>query len=320
MSKVQLLFATLVLSIASFVVASTDSAVDPLANYNAEKVSANTWVIHGPKEFPTPENKGFMNNPAFTVTDKSVVVFDPTSSLQGGEGLLKKIKKITDKPVTHVFISHVHGDHWLGNQSIKAAYPDAKFYAHPEMIKAANDGEAENWIALMENLTEGATKGTVAVIPDIALIHLQEIKIDNITVRAYLDDWAHTKSDAMFVIPEEKVLITGDNVTYQRIARMSDGNFQGNIAAIEKALETEVEIVIPGHGPTGGKEILGIFKNYLDTIYTASVQAVEDDKEPYEVKAELLPTMDIYHKWSGFEGEFGRHISQAILEAEDANF
>jgi len=30
--------------------------------------------------------------------------------------------------------------------------------------------------------------------------------------------------------------------------------------------------------------------------------------------------MDAYHKWSGFEGEFGRHISQAMLEAEDANF
>ena len=299
---------------------NANASDDPIAAYEAKKVSSNTYVIHGPMEFPTPENKGFMNNPAFTVTEKSVVVFDPASSVQGGEGVLKKIQAITDNPVTHEFISHVHGDHWLGNQAIKAAYPDAKFYAHPMMIEAANDGEAENWVALMENLTEGATKGTEAVIPNIALSDRQEIKIDNITVRAYLDEWAHTKTDAMFVIPEEKVLITGDNVTYQRIARMSDGNFQGNIASIETALDTEVEIVVPGHGPTGGKEILGIFKRYLETIYEASEQAIEDDKEPYELKAELLPSMDAYHKWSGFEGEFGRHISQAMLEAEDANF
>ena len=252
---------------------------------------------------------------------KDILTLQEQINLLGG--LVKRqseIKKITDKPITHVFTSHVHGDHWLGNQAIKAAYPDAKFYAHPQMIEAANDGEADNWVALMKNLTEGATKGTIAIVPDIALSDRQEIKIDNITVRAYLDDWAHTKSDAMFVIPEEKVLITGDNVTYRRIARMSDGNFQGNIASIEKALETEVEIVVTGHGPTGGKEILGIFKSYLQTIYEASEQAVEDDKEPYEVKAELLPSMDAYHKWSGFEGEFGRHISQAMLEAEDANF
>lgn len=320
MSKVQILFATLVLSMASFAVASTDPAADPLANYEAEKISGNTWVIHGPLEMPTPENKGFMNNPAFTVTDKSVVVFDPASSLQAGEGVLKKIKSITDKPVTHVFITHVHGDHWLGNQAIKTAYPDAKFYAHPQMIEEAKEGEAESWVALMENLTEGATKGTEAVIPDIALSDGQAIKIDNITVRTHLDEWAHTKTDAMFVIPEEKVLITGDNVTYKRIARMNDGSFQGNIKSIAKAMAFDVEKVVPGHGPTGGKEVLESFHSYLSTIYQAAEEAVEEDQESYEVKGQLMPEMKAYHAWSGFEGEFGRHISQAMLEAEDANF
>ena len=134
--KKLLIAATLIFSITHGIASALDPSDDPLANYAAEKVSENTWVVHGPMEFPTPQNKGFMNNPAFTVTDNSVVVFDPASSLKAGEGLLKKIKKITDKPITHVFITHVHGDHWLGNQAIKAAYPDAKLYAHPQMIEA----------------------------------------------------------------------------------------------------------------------------------------------------------------------------------------
>lgn len=316
MSYIKILFTILLVSISNVSVASTD----PIADYKAEKISNNTWVIHGPMEFPTPENEGFMNNPAFTVTDKSVVVFDPSSSLQAGEGVLKKIKNITDKPVTHVFITHVHGDHWLGNQAIKAAYPDAKFYAHPQMIEEAIEGEAESWVNLMERLTKGATKGTVAVIPDLILSDGQAIKIDNITVRTYLDEWAHTKTDAMFVIPEEKVLITGDNVTYQRIARMTDGNFQGNIQSVAKAMTFDVDKVVPGHGPTGGKEVLESFHNYLQTVYQASEQAIEDELEPYEVKAELLPKMTAYRQWAGFDDEFGRHISQAMLEAEDASF
>ena len=28
-----------------------------------EQVDGNTWVMHGPRELPNPENKGFMNNP-----------------------------------------------------------------------------------------------------------------------------------------------------------------------------------------------------------------------------------------------------------------
>lgn len=316
---IKIIIASTLLSLATLTQANTPSN-DPLADYKAEKISNNTWVIHGPMAFPNPQNKGFMNNPAFTVTDNSVVVFDPASSVQSGKGLLKKIKNITDNPVTHVFITHVHGDHWLGNQAIKAAYPDAKFYAHPQMIKEANESEAENWVALMESLTEGATKGTKAVIPTIALSDAQEVSIDNITVRTHLDDWAHTKTDAMFVILEEKVLITGDNVTHQRIARLSDGSFQGNLAAVSKAMDYDIETVVPGHGPTGGKEVLEAFHGYLETIYKAAEQGLEDDLESYEVKAALLPKMKQYHAWSGFKSEFGRHVSQAMLEAEDANF
>ncbi len=38
-----------------------------------------------------------------------------------------------------------------------------------------------------------------------------EVKIDNITIKSHLNEIAHTKTDAMFVIVEDKVLITGDN-------------------------------------------------------------------------------------------------------------
>ncbi|PWQ95078.1 MBL fold metallo-hydrolase [Leucothrix pacifica] len=292
----------------------------PLDGYEAKKISDNTWVIHGPTESPNPENLGFMNNPAFTVTDNSVIVFDPGATKATGEGVLQRIKEQTNNPVTHVFITHVHGDHWLGNHAIKNAYPDAKFYAHPIMIELAKGGAAYQWVSLMEQLTNGASKGTEAVIPEVALSDEQEVKIDNITVRAYLSEWAHSKSDAMFVIVEDKVLLTGDNVMSKRIARMNDGSFRGNIDIIEAALDYDIEVVIPGHGPSDGKEVLESFKQYLSAIYAAAEAAVEDELEAHEVKSTLAEQFGDYKDWPGFENEFGRHISLAILEAEDASF
>jgi len=155
MKRLKLLVITV---FASFSAALT--AASGLPDYKADQVASHTWVIHGPIGLPNPENKGFMNNPAFTITDKSVVVFDPGSSKQAGEMVLRQIGKLTKKPVTHVFNTHVHGDHWLGNQAIQNAYPDVKIYAHPEMIKQAKDGEADSWVSFMEQITEGATKGT----------------------------------------------------------------------------------------------------------------------------------------------------------------
>ena len=59
-----------------------------------------------------------MNNPGFVVTEDSVVVVDLGSSTQAGRRLVDEIRSVTDKLVTHVLATHIHGDHWLGNQAI----------------------------------------------------------------------------------------------------------------------------------------------------------------------------------------------------------
>lgn len=84
---------------------------DLLNNYKPEKISEHTYVIHGPGVRGIKENQGFINNPAFIITDKSVIVIDPGSSVQVGRSVLTHIRKITQNPVTHIFITHVHGDH-----------------------------------------------------------------------------------------------------------------------------------------------------------------------------------------------------------------
>ena len=45
-------------------------------SYPPEQVAEGVWVIHGPLGVPSPENQGFMNNPAFVVTDAGVVVVE----------------------------------------------------------------------------------------------------------------------------------------------------------------------------------------------------------------------------------------------------
>jgi len=56
------------------------------------------------------------------LTAKGVVVVDPGSSVQVGEMLLKKIATVTKDPVIAVFNTHIHGDHWLGNDRHRRAH------------------------------------------------------------------------------------------------------------------------------------------------------------------------------------------------------
>jgi glyoxylase-like metal-dependent hydrolase (beta-lactamase superfamily II) len=293
---------------------------DALPDYPAEKLSDRVWVIHGPTQLPNPDNKGFMNNPAFVVTKAGVVVIDPGSTLETGRMVLRQIGKVTDKPVTHVFASHIHGDHWLGNQAVREAYPAARFYAHPVMIEMAHAGQADSWINMMEQLTEGASKGTAAVIPDQALQDGQEIVVGDVTFRIYLSDWAHTKTDAMIEVVEESLLATGDNALYTRIGRMDDASFRGNIEACNQALALNLKYYIPGHGPSGGTGVIEPYCDYLKTLYATVSGLYAEGLSDFEMKATVVGKLAAYQDWSGFSDEVGKHISLALLEIERAEF
>ncbi|MCK5902040.1 MAG: MBL fold metallo-hydrolase [Cocleimonas sp.] len=294
---------------------------DILSGYETTKIAEHTWYIAGPLATPNVANKGFMNNPAFTITDKSVIVFDPGSSVLVGRALIKRIRQLTKNPITHVFNTHIHGDHWLGNQAFINENATVKLYAHPDMIRLAKNGEAKVWIDMMMDRTEGITKETVAAIPTENLKDQHIIKIDNISVKAHLNKKAHTITDAMFEIIEDKVLITGDNAFRQRAPRLDDGSYLGNIAVMESALKLPVEVIVPGHGAVGGKTILSDYKDFISIIYNTTKQLKdEDDLEPHEIKPKVIEKMSKYKDWTGFDKALGKLIGVAALEVEANDF
>lgn len=291
-----------------------------ISGYPLNKVAKNTYVVHGPLEYPTEQNKGFMNNPGFVVTKIGVVVVDPGSSVQVGRMLLKKIKTITNKPVTHVLNSHIHGDHWLGNQAFAAAYPKAIIMAHPDMIKRAKAGAAEQWVGMMLKSTNGATQGTRAVIPTKAIKDKQTFKTGGIEFRIHAPEKAHSFTDIMIEVVEESVVFLGDNVLYKRLPRMDDATFSGNIKACQLAIDVAAKTYVPGHGISGGDEIIKPFMNYLKIIHSEVAKHYEAGLTDFEMKPKILLKLEKYFKWAGFDDEMGKHVSLAVLEYERESF
>lgn len=304
----------------SLLVSTSLMAGQELPDYPAQKLTQHVYVVHGPTEVPNPENKGFMNNPVIVDTAAGIVVIDPGSSLYSGRMVLRQVRGISSKPVTHVFNSHIHGDHWLGNQAILDAYPKAKIYAHPKMIEQAKAGGGESWVKLMEQLTKGASAGTRPVYPTHALKDGQLIKTGGIRFRVYLGKHEHTKTDAMIEVVEDSVMVTGDNALYTRIGRMDDGSFRGNVAALDRAIKLNSKVYIPGHGPSGDVSVIKPYRTYLKTVYDMASELSEEGLADYEMKGKIAARLKSYWDWSGFEHEFGRHISLAVLEYEQAGF
>jgi len=283
------------------------------------RLTEQVYVIHGPTEMPTKQNQGFMNNPGFVLTNKGVVVIDPGSSVQVGEMVLKKIASVTKDPVIAVFNTHIHGDHWLANDAIRAAYPQAVIYAHPNMrAKAAVEGET--FLKLLSTLTDDATKGTRVAPPNMGIEHDETLALGGKHFRVLHTGVAHTDGDIMIEVVEDKVLFAGDNVVAERAVRMDDGNFKGNIAAAEAALKTKAKFFVPGHGQSGGPEVVKNYLAYLKTLNSSVKKYFTQGTSDFDMKDKVIADLKPYQKWADFDSEIGRLISLAYLQVEAEAF
>lgn len=295
--------------------------IDGLGEFKPEKIAPNVFVIHGPLANPNKQNQGFMNNPAFIISNIGVVVIDPGGTYAVGRKLLKEIEKISKKSVLAVFNTHIHGDHWLANQAFAERYQPT-IYAHPQMIKSAKDGEGERWVELMQTLTEGVSKGTKAVYPNQSAQHLQVVKIGTEAFRIHAPlPKSHTNTDIMIEHINSKTLFLGDNSVAKRMARFdTTANMLDSIKILRYAINLNLKHYVPGHGKSGGADTaVKPFLDYLQLIKAETKKGYEADLADYEIKPIAIKKLDSYKNWSAFADNLGAHISKMLLEIEAAD-
>ncbi len=290
------------------------------ASYSAEQVAPSTYVIHGPLAVPNPENQGFMNNPAFVIGDSGIIVIDAGSTVQVGDMVLEQISTVSDLPVVATITTHVHGDHWLGNQAIAETYPDAKHYAHPAMIEQASAGEGQSWVDQMRALTNGASAGTVYLPPDTTTDDGAELKIAGKTFRIFHDPVAHTDNDITILLLDDSVLFLGDTVMNNRVGRLDDGNFKGLIAFLDRMLTVDAKVYVPGHGATGDRQVVEDFRNLFDTIYSTVAEQYDNGLADFEIKPIVEDRINDIATWTDLKQALGKLVSLAYLEAEEDAF
>jgi glyoxylase-like metal-dependent hydrolase (beta-lactamase superfamily II) len=290
----------------------------PVGEFKFEAVTNNVYVMHGPRSQPNPENQGFMNNPGLIVGQSGLILIDPGSTLQVGNKILEEVAKISDKPVVAVFNSHIHGDHWLGNQSVRQLYPQVDIYAHANKVSQALGSEGASWLGLMSRLTEGQSQGTGIVTANKTVLHDDRIVIDGEEFRIHSLLPSHTDSDIMIEHVASRTIFTGDVCVNLRLGRIDgNGSITGTLTALEYLREKDFNMVVPGHGPSGNvNNALMPYLNYLRKLKAAVAEGMEDELEDYEIKKKILPDFEHMTEWNEFDSMFGRNINKMFLELE----
>lgn len=272
----------LFLALAFAIASSAASADEGLFDLAWREVAKGVFV--GGREDPL--RYPVVANATIVIGRRGVLVFDGGGYATQGEQVLAKIRAETKKPVTHLVISHWHGDHHRGAFPIIEAFPQAEIIAHRFTCAAMADGperrveEGEAKLdSLYEAIGDAVAKGLwfdgsalsesetaffarmVADYPDYkaqlarmtvmkptrAIDDAVEIDLGRRKALLLYAGLGNTGGDIALYLPKEKVLATGDIVVAP--VPYGFGAYPREWARVVRQLASlPAAAIIPGHG------------------------------------------------------------------------
>lgn len=289
-----------------------------------ERLSPRVVMVFAADGFPTPENRGMMANVVFVITSAGVVVLDSGASVQIGEMAIRRLRTLTDKPVVAIVNSHYHGDHFLGNDAFVQAFgPALPILAHPDTRRQIEGIAGSGWRSAMERWTNGATMGTKVVPPNRDAGAGDVLRFGDTTLKIHHHGRAHTEADLCVEVVEDKVVYVGDVAMNGRIANMDDGSYLGTLKTFD-LLERDLPgaLWVPGHGKAS-RTLLAEQRELFAGIYRNCEAAVKAGEDEAAARRRVLADPRVARhagRTQGWDGNIGKYISLAYLEAEKEAF
>jgi cyclase len=280
-----------------------------------QKINERVYALLGPTDPPNRENRGYMNNNLVVVGNTGVILVDAGSHKAVAEHIDKAIKTVTSKPITHVLITHHHGDHHLGLEYFEGA----QVIATDVSARQIRDN-GRGMVAFMSRNTGLYLRDTRPVVPQTTLASRsrEAMEIDGVKLELISTDTAHTDGDMMVWLPEDGVLASGDILVHTINPNFRDGNLRKWIGVVDDILKLPLRTVMPGHGPLMQREDVAEFHALIAGFYNT----VEEIYKAGGAEADVRKKLDLakWQKLGRFDDMMGGNINKVWLEVEEDNF
>jgi cyclase len=248
-------------------------------------------------------------NSGIVVGDGGVLVVDSGYSAAAGRELLADIRRVTSLPVTCVVISHHHFDHAWGNEVFAGATVIGHANARSMML-GETDGykqrmidyapTSSQWYGLGADDLAQQLAETRITPPDTAFDDRMIADLPGRHVELLHFGAGHTSGDTLVYLPESGVLFGGDLICNHVFPNAMDGDPLHWPEVLEQVDRLDIDAVVPGHGPVGGRSVLRDFSGCLSSV-TAEVGRALDDGVPDPRAASGHLHLDDFSGWAGHE-------------------
>jgi cyclase len=307
-------------------------------HFRLEQLAGGVYAAIATEEGAAISNAGIIELGGRTL------IFDTFMTPAAAKDLRSAAEALTGQPVTCVINSHYHNDHIRGNQVFSAETEIMASVRTCQLIETKGieelrwDGEnaplrlqshekefAEGpdearqqelsfWIAYYRAITES--------LPSLKLRHPNWSFDEHVTFYgsrrlANLISFGpgHTEDDSILYLPEDGIVFASDLLFVNSHPYLPDGELLSWLDGLKKLEEMGLQKIVPGHGPVGTPEDVGLLRLYITSLQNLAARSVKDGLTAE--KAAELPVPAPFKRWR-FPSFFRSNMRYLVEQLQSA--
>jgi glyoxylase-like metal-dependent hydrolase (beta-lactamase superfamily II) len=264
-------------------------------------------------------------NSGIIVGDDSVMVVDAQATPAMARDVIARVRKVTDKPIKYVLLSHYHAVRVLGASAFEGAEILSSDVTRGQIVERGQqdmDSEIGRFPRLFRAVESipGLTWPTITF-PDQTSIWLgkREVRIMHI-------GRGHTAGDVIAFVPDADVVFSGDLVEYRSACYCGDGHFTDWPATLDRLAEFQAQALVPGRGaalmtPDKVTEGIEMTTDFLTTLYDSVQKSVAAGRSLKETFLSAREVMDPkFSSFAIYEHCLPFNVSRAYDEARGTDW
>ena len=259
-------------------------------------------------------------NSGVNIGDDSVMIVEAQATARLANKVIEKVREVTDKPITHLVLTHYHAVRVLG----ASAYDAQQIIMSDAAASMVDERGQEDWDSEFQRFPRlfqghesipGLTRPTTTFSEGMTgLLGTRRVDLKHI-------GRAHTAGDAVIHVPDQNVMFTGDIVEYHSACYCGDGYFGEWGETLNRIKAYDVDAIAPGRGDALiGKqmvhEAIENTRDFVDSTYRPASRVAARGgslKEAWDaVRAECDPK---FSEYAIYEHCLPFNVSRAYDEA-----
>ena len=259
-------------------------------------------------------------NTGVVVGDDGVLVVDAQATPVMARQVIRRIRRVTAKPIRYVVLSHYHAVRVLG----ASAYRAEQIIASERtlgLIRERGRQDMTSEIGRFPRLFRGAGSIPGLTWPTLTFRDELTLRMGRLEVKILHPGPGHTGGDTIVWVPSQRVLFSGDLVEYKAGIYTGDAHLEAWPQTLEKLRALRPKALVPGRGPAltsaaASERAIRYTRDFVRGLYASAKRGAAQGKSLRQVYQLTRRRMDAaYASYPIYDHCMPFDVSRAYDEA-----